>query len=113
MFNLSKEKKQKFSRVIVFWMVIGLVGAYIPLLFVSDNSNSPDAQNAAQPSQQASLPAGVKSVTSDVPVTVESVAASTTTSTASKKSGGSVPSGFSGLQEEGKSLDDLNKQLGQ
>ena len=101
MFNISKEKKQKFTRVVVFWMVIGMAMAYVPLLFVSDDSTS----QSQPPSQEASLPAGVQSQTREA--TIVTTATSTPTSTKPKAEG------FQGLTEEGKTLDDLNKQLGQ
>lgn len=81
-------------------MAIGLMAAYIPMIFPpSGSQNLPpeDGTPAAEDNYAAQLP--------DDPAPV----ATTTTSTAPAKA--SLPDSFSGLQDEQKSLDDLNGLL--
>lgn len=82
-------------------MVIGLMAAYIPMLFPpSESQNVPPEGNVSATDENYSA---------QLPQNPAPVATTTATSTIPAKA--SLPDSFSGLQEEQKSLDDLNNLL--
>lgn len=104
MFNLSKEQKQKYARVIVFVTVVGLIMAYVPLLFVPDNQNQTQNQQQGEQVQQSQTREA--SIVGTLP-RENTVATTTPTSTPAS------PDGFKGVQEEGNQLNELDKLLNQ
>ena len=96
-------EKEKLARIVVFVVIAGLVGAYIPLLFAPPQ---PARQVPAQNDEAASL----VPPPSQAPV---SPPADNQLTPEPKKEEANSPDSFGGLEEETNSLDDLEKQLGQ
>lgn len=111
MFNTKKHKV--IISIFVGFLVIGLIGAYVPLLFVSDTpvvprvsteSNLPTPQELGAPAPKP----GERQVV--VPVVPKKDVVATTTKAQSPQSANALE-GFSGLSEEGKSLEGLDALL--
>ncbi|MBI5732786.1 hypothetical protein HY967_02375 [Candidatus Jorgensenbacteria bacterium] len=95
-------KNKSFVRGLVIVLTLGLVGTYMPLLF-----SNPTPQDQLPP-QSASLVEPETMLATSTPPTSTSVIVPVTLE---KPKPITSPEGFSGLQEEGKSLDDLNNLL--
>lgn len=93
---MNPKKNKTFISVVVWIMVVGLVGAYAPLLFqkppIVDESYYPPPPTASLAPPEPALP------TSTPPLAPLSEKIS--------------PDGFSGLNEEGQSIEDLEGLLG-
>ena len=100
MFNLSKEQKQKYARITVLVTIVGLVMAYVPLLFLQQEEQALREPVQQSQTREASL---VESVENS---NVLPQPTSTPTTTPN-------PEGFSGVEEEGNSLNDLDTLLNQ
>ena len=94
-------EKEKLARIVVFVVIAGLVGAYIPLLFAPPQ---PARQVPAQNDEAASL----VPPPSQAPV---SPPADSQPAPEPKKEEVNSPDGFGGLEEETKSLEDIDKLL--
>ncbi|MDI6734342.1 MAG: hypothetical protein QMD50_02515 [Patescibacteria group bacterium] len=108
--SLNVKQKQKFVKIIVIIVSIGVVGAYVPLLFAPDN-NVPQDVNGISNALPQNL-TGEQTVVVPVIPKINSTSAQTSTpnETVPVKL---EPQGFKGLSEEGQSLDELNKFLNQ
>lgn len=97
-------EKEKLARIVVFIVIAGLVGAYIPLLFAP---NAPAPQAPAQNDQAASLAPLPTENNKPAPPPEKDGSAPDL-----KKEEAKSPDGFGGLEDETNSLDELEKQLG-
>ncbi len=95
-------EKEKVARIMVFLVIAGLVGAYVPLLFAPRASQQVPAAQVAPSDKTASLTSPEATTTSTSKKITET-----------KPQSGGSPAGFGGLEDENKSLNDLEKQLGQ
>lgn len=97
-------EKEKLARIVVFIVIAGLVGAYIPLLFAPKPAQQPPPRNdeaaSLAPPPAQNTPAA--SSPQDNQPTPEP-----------KKEEIKPPDGFGGLEDETNSLDELEKQLEQ
>jgi len=99
------KKNKTFVSVLVAILTLGLIMAYVPLLF-SPSLRPAQVQDTSEPSQTASFTPPAPETTS----ATTSIVTSTSVS-ASQTQKISPPEGFSGLQEENNSLNDLNNLL--
>jgi hypothetical protein len=92
-FNRNMVKKKKWANYLVGILVIGLVGAYVPLLFTKPQPTPPQEpyQNLSQNQ------------------TFSTSAETTSSQTAEEKN--PPPTGFFGLENENELLDNLDQQL--
>ncbi|MGC9602878.1 MAG: hypothetical protein ABSF47_00160 [Minisyncoccia bacterium] len=92
--------------VFAILMAVGLMAAYIPMLFPPSGSQNLPPDNA---------PAADNNYSAQLPQNPAPVATTTVTSTLPAKvlpaQAGSLPDSFSGIQDEQKSLDDINNLL--
>jgi|GEM_PF-1977910 len=92
--------------VFAILMAIGLMAAYIPMLFPPSGSQNVPPDNS---------PATDNNYSAQLPNDSAPVATTTVTSTPPAKAlpaqAGSLPDSFSGIQDEQESLDDINNLL--
>ncbi|MDI6820576.1 MAG: hypothetical protein QMD65_00130 [Patescibacteria group bacterium] len=111
--NLNTKKKQKFVKIVVIIVAIGVVGAYVPLIFLPSNNIPQDANQVNNAFPQNEQTGGEQMVVTPVIPLENSTSAVTSTPTSLTVPVKLEPQGFKGLSEEGQSLDELNKLLNQ
>ena len=104
----AKMEKEKLARIVVFVVIAGLVGAYIPLLFAPKPAQQPPSFDAAQDKPQNEEAA---SLTPPPSQNTPALPADSQPASEPKKEETKSPDSFGGLEEEKDSLEDLDKLL--
>lgn len=89
--------KQKAARIMVFLVIAGLLGSYLPILFAPQPAYQPATVPQDSNNQSASL--------------IDSVEENTITPEPKEKLQDTTPSAFGGIEEETGSLEDIEKML--